>query len=245
MWHLKPPSQLKSMLCVLKSANCRSWSRHCHFTHEIHANVRPPQPANFRPANCVHNPHKTPLSAGTTSILGLPLPNVDLPFSLRNAAQTFQRFIDEVLHGLEFCYAYIDDLLIASSNCEEHIHHLKLVLERLSKHGVLINTAKSTIGVPALAFLGHHVDCTGIRPLEAKVQAVFLSPALVNFYRRAQLSCFNSTTELTPSHNYPQHKDPGLEDTAAAAFTKVKMHWLMLPFWCTQFLTHPHSSCKR
>ena len=35
-----------------------------------------------------------------------------MPFGLRNAAQTFQRFIDEVLRGLDFVYAYIDDLLL-------------------------------------------------------------------------------------------------------------------------------------
>ena len=46
-----------------------------------------------------------------------------MPFGLRNAAQTFQRFIDEALHGLDFVYAYIDDLLIASSSESEHIHH--------------------------------------------------------------------------------------------------------------------------
>ena len=35
-------------------------------------------------------------------------------FGPRNAAQTFQRFIDEVLRGLDFCYSYIDDIRIAS-----------------------------------------------------------------------------------------------------------------------------------
>ena len=39
-----------------------------------------------------------------------------MPFGLRNAAQTFQRFIDQVLQGLPFSYAYLDDLLIASSS---------------------------------------------------------------------------------------------------------------------------------
>ncbi|XP_076764862.1 uncharacterized protein LOC143431809 [Xylocopa sonorina] len=48
-----------------------------------------------------------------------------MSFGLRNAAQTFQRFIDEVLRGLDFCYAYIDDILVASSSEEEHRQHLE------------------------------------------------------------------------------------------------------------------------
>ena len=65
-----------------------------------------------------------------------------MPFGLRNAAQTFQRFIDQVLRGLTFCYAYIDDLLIASTSLEEHKTHLRQVLQRLSDHGMVINPAK-------------------------------------------------------------------------------------------------------
>ena len=45
-------------------------------------------------------------------------------FGLKNAAQTFQRFIDEVVRGLPFCFAYIDDLLIASPDEETHLVHL-------------------------------------------------------------------------------------------------------------------------
>ena len=49
---------------------------------------------------------------------------VRMPFGLRNAAQTFQRFIDEVTRGFTFVYAYIDCLLIASDTPEEHAEHL-------------------------------------------------------------------------------------------------------------------------
>jgi len=56
---------------------------------------------------------------------------VRMPFGLRSAAQTFQCFIDEVLHGLPFCYAYLDDLLIASATAEEHKEHLRQTFHRL------------------------------------------------------------------------------------------------------------------
>ena len=117
-------------------------------------------------------------------------------FGLRNAAQTFQRFIDQVLHGLPFCYAYIDDLLIASSSPEEHKSHLRQVLKRLSDNGVVINLTKSVLGVPCLDFLGYRVDAQGISPLDEKVRDIrdFPQPTsqhklreflgLINFYHR-------------------------------------------------------------
>nr|VZI27584.1 unnamed protein product [Spirometra erinaceieuropaei] len=62
-----------------------------------------------------------------------------MSFGLRNAAQTLHRFIDRVLHGLPFVYAYVDDLLVASQNAEEHKEHLALVLNRLDKYDIVIN----------------------------------------------------------------------------------------------------------
>ena len=44
---------------------------------------------------------------------------VRMPFGLRNAAQTFQRFMDQVLRSTPFAYAYIDDVLIASDTSEQ------------------------------------------------------------------------------------------------------------------------------
>nr|VZI27515.1 unnamed protein product [Spirometra erinaceieuropaei] len=89
-----------------------------------------------------------------------------MPFGLRNATQTFQRFIDQVLRGLDFVYAYIDDLLVASSDAAEHEIHLR----QLDSYGVIINAAKCILGptmynelvpaicsarIPILAVAGH------------------------------------------------------------------------------------------
>ena len=95
-----------------------------------------------------------------------------MAFGLHNAAQTFQHFIDQVLRGLPFTYAYIDDFLIATSSGEEHKHHLRAVLQRLDEYGIVINPLKCMFGVNELTFLGHDVSISGIRPLEDKVQVV-------------------------------------------------------------------------
>ena len=50
-----------------------------------------------------------------------------MPFGLVNAAQTFQRFIDQVLYGLTCSYAYLDDILVASIDADEHLDHLRQV----------------------------------------------------------------------------------------------------------------------
>ena len=132
-----------------------------------------------------------------------------MPFGLKNAAQTFQRFIDEVLRGLDFCYGYIDDLLIASKNPAEHLAHLRLVFERLNQYGISINAQKSVLGVSSLTFLGHLVDANGIRPLPEKVEAIHTFPkpttqrklreylGLINFYRRFLPDCAKLLLPLT------------------------------------------------
>ena len=69
-----------------------------------------------------------------------------MSFGLRNAAQTFQRFLDEVLRGLDSVYNYIDDIMIASENEEIHEKELREVFRRLDAHGLVINSAKSVFG---------------------------------------------------------------------------------------------------
>ncbi|XP_050359949.1 uncharacterized protein LOC126779872 [Nymphalis io] len=119
-----------------------------------------------------------------------------MTFGLRNAAQTFQRFMDEVLRGLDFCYGYLDDILVFSSSSTLHQEHLKLLFQRLAEYGVLINTNKCTFGKTQVQFLGHNVSAAGIQPLELKVEAIQNFPVpktlkelrrflgMINFYRR-------------------------------------------------------------
>ena len=77
--------------------------------------------------------------------------------------------MDNLVRSLDFCYCYIDDLLIASGSHAEHLKDLQLVFERLSQHGII---QKSEFGVPSLKFLGHIVSKDGILPLPEKVEAI-------------------------------------------------------------------------
>ena len=101
-----------------------------------------------------------------------------MAFNLRNAAQTFQRFMDEVLPGFDFVYAYIDDLLIASSSESEHLDHLELVFTHFSEYGRVINPAECVFGALSIDFLGHKISADGIYPLPGKIKAIKDFPPL-------------------------------------------------------------------
>ena len=69
-----------------------------------------------------------------------------MTFGLRNAAQTFQRFVDEMLRGLDFTYAYLDDFLVFSKDQKTHELHLRQLFTRLREYGMVINSAKCAFG---------------------------------------------------------------------------------------------------
>ncbi|GFS97391.1 uncharacterized protein K02A2.6 [Trichonephila clavipes] len=96
-----------------------------------------------------------------------------MSFGLRNAPSTFQRFITEVLYGLDFVFPYLDDVLVASSTEEEHSEHLKMVFERFQQYGLRINVSKSVMGAAQVEYLGFLITAEGSRPLPEKVQAIF------------------------------------------------------------------------
>lgn len=121
---------------------------------------------------------------------------VKMTFGLRNAAQTFQRFVNNIFAGNNNVFPYIDDLLVSSEDEMSHIQHLKEVFEALRQNGIVINQAKCQFGKNRVNFLGHLIDEEGIHPLQDKVTAIMDFPepsevcglkrflAMLNFYHR-------------------------------------------------------------
>jgi len=119
-----------------------------------------------------------------------------MQFGLCNASSTFQRFIDQVIRGLDGVYAFIDDILIASKSNQEHFRHLKALFERLNDYGLTIKPSKCTFGVSNIEFLGFEISAAGLSPLPDRVDAIIKFPrpttitqlrrflGMYNFYRR-------------------------------------------------------------
>jgi Reverse transcriptase (RNA-dependent DNA polymerase) len=129
---------------------------------------------------------QVPVAAGDVTKMAIITPFclfefLRMPFGLKNAGMTFQRLMDRIFFDLPFAFIYLDDLLVASRDMQEHRRHLRQVLQRLQDNGLVLNVDKCQFGLPALEFLGHTVSASGIAPLPARVEAIkaFPRPATV------------------------------------------------------------------
>jgi hypothetical protein len=97
-----------------------------------------------------------------------------LCFGLCNAPSTFQQLINEVFPPQlrSFVLAYLDDLLVFSKTLEEHMQHLRTVLDKLRQYKLFANLKKSSFLQNEVKFLGHLVGEFGIKPNPAKIQLV-------------------------------------------------------------------------
>ena len=95
-----------------------------------------------------------------------------MPFGLRNAAQSFQRHIDYVLKDVTAATAYLDDILIFSSDSLSHKKDVHDVLTKLNEYNLIINLKKCSFFQEQVQFLGHLVSKSGVRPLPSKIETI-------------------------------------------------------------------------
>ena len=63
-----------------------------------------------------------------------------MPFGLKNAAQSFKRFMDAETDRLDGEFVYLDDVLVASRNVQQHRQHLRALFTVLKDFGLVINS---------------------------------------------------------------------------------------------------------
>ena len=96
-----------------------------------------------------------------------------LPMGLCNSPDIFQEKMGDLVAGLEFARAYIDDLLVISNgSLMDHLDKLEQVLSRLQEAGLKVNSSKSFFAREELEYLGYWITQEGIKPLSKKVEAI-------------------------------------------------------------------------
>lgn len=87
-----------------------------------------------------------------------------MPFGLTNAPATFQNYIHTALHDVldVFAIAYLDDVLVFSSDRESHTQHLRQVLQRLLNANLYAKPSKCVFYTKELEFLGFIISDQGV-----------------------------------------------------------------------------------
>ncbi len=164
-----------------------------------------------------------------------------MPFGLSNSPAVFQALVNDVLRDMvdQFIYVYLDDILIFSSSLQEHVQHVRRVLQKLLENGIFVKAEKCAFHAQSVPLLGYIILSEGTRMDPDKVRAVVDWPTpdsckalqrflgFANFYRRfirnfSQLA--NPLTALTSTRVTFRWSS-----AAEAAFSNLKSHFISAP----------------
>ncbi len=121
-----------------------------------------------------------------------------MPFGLSISPAVFQSFINDVFRDMlnRQVVVYIDDILIYSDTLEDHVQHVRAVLQRLIQYQLFAKIEKCDFHQTSISFLGYIISPGGVAMDEGKVKAVVEWPrpttlkelqrflGFANFYRR-------------------------------------------------------------
>ena len=180
-----------------------------------------------------------------------------MPFGMKSASATFQRMINYVINDLDFCGAYIDDLIVCSDTWEDHVNHIRELFICLAKANLTVNLAKSQFCHATVHYLGYTVGQGQVKPIQAKVDCILNFPrpknrkelmrylGMIGFYRKF---CANFATVVQPLTNLLRKDIPFVwNNQCQLSFDKSKSLLLVKPVLITpdfnkQFILHCDAS---
>jgi len=184
-----------------------------------------------------------------------------MPSGLTNPPATFQSYIDECLRWYidEFAVCYLDDILIYSTNDQEHKQHMRQVLQGLKEFGPYCNTEKCQFGVSEVGFPGYVFTTDGVGmdsvwfatiedwPTPKSVRKVQVLLGFTNFYQwfiwkyaKVNLPLKAITKEISniTLQEIRRLGQMGMDTGSRVGFWKTKknIHWSTDPpsFWSGQ-----------
>jgi len=97
-----------------------------------------------------------------------------MPFGLTNAPAVFQHLMNDIFREYmdKFVMVYLDDILIFSTNQENHDKHVWLVLAKLREHGLYTKLEKCEFDKSLVEFLGYVIPQDGISMDKLKVETI-------------------------------------------------------------------------
>lgn len=95
-----------------------------------------------------------------------------MPFGLSNAPATFQSLINDVFRPFlrRFVLVFFNNILVFSKGLDDHIQHLRMVLEILRSHRLVVNKKKCQFGKERIGYLGHIVSKHGVEADPRKIE---------------------------------------------------------------------------
>ena len=88
------------------------------------------------------------------------------PMGAKNSPSYLSSLMQLVLRGLpiQHVISYLDDILVADTNMEDHLKHLDLILDALVKAELKLNPAKCLFARESVVCLGHKLSREGVSP---------------------------------------------------------------------------------
>jgi len=145
-----------------------------------------------------------------------------MPFGLCNAPATFQRLMDTVLSGLnlEICLAYLDDIIVFSTDLESHLTRLTQLFEKLREANLKLKPSKCCLLQKKVAFLGYVISQKGVETDPGKIEAIANWPVPTNLRQsRAFVGLCQYYRRFVP--NFSEIAKPLHELTKKG----VRFHW--------------------
>ena len=95
-----------------------------------------------------------------------------MSFRLTNAPTSFMEMMNGVFRPYLdfFVIVFIDDILVYSKSDENHVRHMRIVLQSLREEKLYAIFSKCDFWLTSLAFLGHVLSKEGIRVDPAKIE---------------------------------------------------------------------------
>ena len=97
-----------------------------------------------------------------------------MPFGLTNAPATFQTLVNKIFREFldKYVIVYLDDILVYSNTYEEHLQHLRQVLQTLRENELYAKPQKCVFAKQEVDFCGHIVGNGVVKVMQTKIKSI-------------------------------------------------------------------------